>query len=153
MSGTMFFFLFNTSHSSSTNCYEVMSKRTQERRRRRRKSHSKIQSLWRNLISRCRLKDPTMLASTACENPVNTKSESQKVPLSALSVQQSGMGKPIMLASSSNFVRMEQWREVVFSSAKIQWIVEKKNEETSTQRVGHRYWYGLWHRHRIEPFS
>ena len=36
------------------------------------------------------------------KNPVNTKSESQKVPLSSLNVQQTGTTKPVMLASSSN---------------------------------------------------
>ena len=45
---------------------------------------------------------PTVLASTASENPVKTKSESQKIPLSSLNVQQTGTGKPVMLASSSN---------------------------------------------------
>ena len=43
-----------------------------------------------------------MLASTASENPVNTKSESQKVPLRSLNVQQTGTVRPAMLASSSN---------------------------------------------------
>ena len=55
-----------------------------------------------NLVSRCRVRDPTVLASTASENPVKTKSESQNVPLSSLNVQQTGTGKPEMLASSSN---------------------------------------------------
>ena len=55
-----------------------------------------------NLASRCRVREPTVLASTASENPGDTKSESQKVPLSSLNVQQTGTGKPIMLASSSN---------------------------------------------------
>ena len=43
-----------------------------------------------------------MLASTASENPGNTKSESQKVPLRSLNVQQTGTVRPAMLASSSN---------------------------------------------------
>ena len=43
-----------------------------------------------------------MLASTASEKPVNTKSESQNVPLSSLNVQQTGTERPVMLASSSN---------------------------------------------------
>ena len=56
-----------------------------------------------NLVSRCRVRDPTVLASTASENPVNTKSESQEVPLSSLNVQQTGTGRPVMLASSSKY--------------------------------------------------
>ena len=55
-----------------------------------------------NLVSRCRVRDPIVLASTAFENPVNTKSESQNVPLSSFNVQQTGTGRPVILASSSN---------------------------------------------------
>ena len=58
--------------------------------------------LMTNVVSRCRVRDPTVLASNASENPGNTKSESQKVPLSSLNVQQTGTGKPVMLASSSS---------------------------------------------------
>ena len=55
-----------------------------------------------NLVSRCRVRDPTVLASTASENPGDTKSESQNVLLSSLNVQQTGTGRPVLLASSSN---------------------------------------------------
>ena len=55
-----------------------------------------------NLVSRCRVRDPTVLASIASENPGNTKSESQNVPLSSFNVQLTGTGKPVTLASSSN---------------------------------------------------
>ena len=75
--------LFNISHFSSINKCQAMSKMT-------------------NLVSRCRVRDPTVLASTASENPGKTKSESQNVPLSSLNVQQAGTGRPVMLASSSN---------------------------------------------------
>ena len=43
-----------------------------------------------------------MLASTASESPGKTKSESQKVPLSSLNVQQTSTGRPVLGASSSN---------------------------------------------------
>ena len=92
--------LFNISHFSSTNCSEVMSKRTQKDSGE--ETVTAKSKPMTNLVSRCRARDPTVLASTACENPVNTKSESQKVPLSSLNVQQTGTGKPLMLASSSN---------------------------------------------------
>ena len=65
-----------------------------------------------NFVSRCREGDPTVLASTASENPGNTKSESQNVPLNSLNVQQTGTRKPGTLASSSNF-------QVAFSCAEI----------------------------------
>ena len=48
---------------------------------------------------------------------------------------------------------MEHWRQVVFSSVEIWWNVWNKYGETRRWQVCHRWWYGLWHRHRIEPFS
>ena len=35
----------------------------------------------------------------------------------------------------------------------IWWNVGSKNGETRRWQVCHRWWYGLWHSHRIEPFS
>ena len=55
-----------------------------------------------NLVSRYSVRDPTVLASIASENAVNTKSESQEVPLSSFNVQQTGTGRPVMLPCSSN---------------------------------------------------
>ena len=63
--------------------------------------------------------DPTVLASTASENPVNTKSESQKVPLSSLIVQQTGTERPVLGASSSNYSEWnieEKWSSQVLKS-------------------------------------
>ena len=77
-----------------------MSKRTQEDAGEERVT-AKSKSMT-NLVSRCRVRDTTVLASTASENPENTKSESQEVPLSPLNVQQTGTVRPVMLASSSN---------------------------------------------------
>ena len=57
---------------------------------------------------------------------------------------------------------MEHWRKVVFSRVEIWWNAGSKNGETrgwTTVHPGHRQvchrwrWYGLWHRHRIEPCS
>ena len=48
---------------------------------------------------------------------------------------------------------MEYWRKVVFSRVEIWWNVGSKNGETRVWQVCHRWWYGLWHRHRIEPFA
>ena len=44
-----------------------------------------------------------MLASTASESPVKTKSESQKVPLSSWNEQQTRTGRHVMGASSSKY--------------------------------------------------
>ena len=92
--------LFNISHFSIINSVKAMSKRTQEDAGEERVT-AKPKPMT-NLVSRCRERDPTVLASIASENLVNTKSESQKVPLSSLNLQQTGTGKPVMLASSLN---------------------------------------------------
>ena len=63
-------FLFNISHLSSTNCLEVMSKRTQnDAGEERVKAISK--SIM-NLVSRCSVRNPNVLASPASESPVKT---------------------------------------------------------------------------------
>ena len=48
---------------------------------------------------------------------------------------------------------MEHWRQVVFSSVAIWWNVGNKYGKTRLWQVCHRWWYGLWHRRRIGPFS
>ena len=87
--------LFNISHFSSAECSEVMSKRTQKESGEKRVTAKSWPMT--NLVSRCRARDPIVLASTASENPGNTKSESQKVPLSSLNVQLTGTGNPLLL--------------------------------------------------------
>ena len=59
--------LFNISHFSSINKCKAMSKRTQEDAGEERVTR-KTKPMT-NLVSRCRARDPTVLASTACENP------------------------------------------------------------------------------------
>ena len=56
-----------------------------------------------NSVSRYSVRDPNVLASTASESAGKTKSESQKVPLSSLNVQQTRTVGPVMGASSSNY--------------------------------------------------
>ena len=48
-----------------------------------------------NLVSRYRVRDPNVLASTASESSGKTKSESQNVPLSSLNVQQTRTERPV----------------------------------------------------------
>ena len=88
--------LFNISHFSSTNCLEVMSKRTQE------DTVTAKSKPMMNLVSRCSIRHPNVLASTASQSPVKTKSESQHVPLSSLNVQQTCTERPVLGACSSN---------------------------------------------------
>ena len=101
MNGIIFCVCSTSAIFSSTNCLEVMSKRTQEdagEEKVRAKSKPMI-----NLVSRYSARDPNVLASIASENPGNTESESQKVPLSSLNVQQPRTGRLVMGASSSDY--------------------------------------------------
>ena len=75
---------FNMSHFSSINSLEATAK-------------SKPMM---NLVSRYRVRDPNVLASTASESPEQTKAESQNVSLSSLIVQQTSTGRPVLGVSS-----------------------------------------------------
>ena len=97
----MFVCLFNISHFSSTDCSEVMSKRTQEDAGEERVTAKSKPMM--NLVSRYSVRDPNVLASTASESTGKTKSESQKVLLSSLNEQQPRTGRLVMCASSSNY--------------------------------------------------
>ena len=75
-----------------------------------------------NLVSRYSAMDPNVLASTASENPENTKPESQKVPLSSWNEQQSRTVRPVMGASSSDYSEWnidEKWSSQEWKSDEI----------------------------------
>ena len=112
--------LFNISHFSSTNCLEVLSKRTQKDAGEERvTAKSKPMT---NLVSRCRVRDPNALASTASESPGKTKSESQNVPLGSLNVQQTRTGRLVMGACSSNYSEWnidEKWSSQEWKSGEM----------------------------------
>ena len=71
--------LFNISHFSSTECSEVMSKRTQEDAGQERVTAKSNPMM--NLVSRCSERAPSALSSTASDSPGKTRYESQ-IPLS-----------------------------------------------------------------------
>ena len=93
--------LFNISHFSSVNSLEAMPKRTQEDAGEERVTAKSKPMM--NLVSRYSVRDPNVLAPTASESPVKTKSESQNVPLSSFNVRQTSTGRPVLGASSSNY--------------------------------------------------
>ena len=76
--------LFNISHFSSTECSEVMSKRTQKDAGEERVT-AKSKPIM-NLVSQCSERTPDVLASTASESPRKTRHESQ-LPLSSWNEQ------------------------------------------------------------------
>ena len=74
-----------------------------------------------NLVSRCRVRDPTVLASTASESPEKTKHESQ-IPLSSWNEQQPRTGRLVMDAYSSNYSEWttdEKWSSQEWKSNEV----------------------------------
>ena len=74
-----------------------------------------------NLVSRCSVRDPNVLASTASQSPVKTRYESQ-IPLSSWNVQQTGTGRPVMRAISSNYSEWnidEKWSSQEWKSGEM----------------------------------
>ena len=92
--------LFNVSHFLSTNCSEVMSKRTQEDAGEERVTAKSKPMM--NLISRCSERIPDVLASTASESPGRTRYESQ-LPLSSWNEQHQRTGRLVLDACSSSY--------------------------------------------------
>ena len=144
--------LFNISHFSSTNCLEVMSKRTQEDAGEERFTAKSKPMM--NLVSRCSVRDRNVLASTASESPGKTQSESQK-PVSSWNEQQPRTGRPVVALAHQTTQNGIYWRKVVFSRVDIWWNVGSKNGETRKWTIsrfvhtahGQIYcwwrWYGL----------
>ena len=75
MNGIIFCCLFNISHFSSTDCSEVMSKRTQKDSGEERVAAKPKPMM--NLVSRCSERTLDVLASIASQIPVKTRHESQ----------------------------------------------------------------------------
>ena len=92
--------LFNISHFSSRDRSEVMSKRTQKDSGEERVTAKSKPMM--NLVSRCSVRDPNVLASTASESPGKTRYESQ-IPLSSWNEQQPRTGRLVMGAGSSDY--------------------------------------------------
>ena len=112
--------LFNISHFSSINNHEAMSKRTQEDASEERVT-AKSKPIM-NLVSRHRVRDPNVLASTASESPGKTNSENQNVPPNSLNVQQTITERPVLCASSSNYSEWnigDRWSSQVWKSGEM----------------------------------
>ena len=92
--------LFNIGHFSSTVCSEVMSERTQKDASEERVTAKSKPMM--NLVSRCSVRDPNVLASTASESPGKTRDETQ-IPLSSWNEQHQRTGRLVMGARSSDY--------------------------------------------------
>ena len=148
MNGIIFCVCSTSAIFSSINSLKAMSKRTQEDASEERVTAKSKPMM--NLVSRYSVRDPNVLAS---ESRVKTKSESQNVPLSSFNVLQTSTVRPVLGASSSNYSEWNidaQWSSQEWKSG------EMSGTSTGTpvdDKFCHRWRYGLWHRHRIEPFS
>ena len=141
--------LFNNSHFSSTDCSEVMSKRTQKESGEERVTAKSKPMM--DLVSRYSVRDPNVLASNASESPVKTRHESQ-FPLSSRTEQHHRTGRLVKDAYSSNYSEWnvdtnwssQKWksdeliedrtgRPVVFAQHTDRFIVENDNMDSYTE--------------------
>ena len=118
--------LFYISHFSSSDCSEVMSKRTQKDSGEERVTAKSKPMM--NLVSRCSdERTPDMLPSTASKSPGKTRHESQ-FPLSPQTEQQFRTVRPVVYAFSS---RYSEWNvDKTWSSQ------EWKSDELTEDRTG-----------------
>ena len=137
---------------SSVPSIVLLRSRKEHKKMQVKKESQQSQSRWWISVSRYRVRDPNVLASTASESPRKTKSRSPNVPLSSLNVQQTSTVRPVLGASSSGYSEWnfdEKWSSQVWKSGEM--------SNTSTERLENDKIVidddMDWHRHRIEPFS
>ena len=118
-----------------------------------------------NLVAQCSERTPDVLASTASESPGENqiwKSITSELVDWAASLNREDLLRTLAHQTTVRLLRMKHWRKVVFSRVEIWWNVGSKNGETrgwTTVHPAHRQvchwwrWYGLSHRHGIEPFA
>ena len=112
-------YLFNISHFGSINKCKVMSKRTQEDAGEERVTAKSKPMM--NLVLRCSVRNPDVLASTASESPGKTGYESQ-IPLSSWTEQQPRTPRPVMDACSSIYSEWntdEKWSSQEWKSDEV----------------------------------
>ena len=100
MSGIIFLCLFNMGHFNSTDCSEVMSRRTQEESGEERVTAKSKPMM--NLVSRCSERTPVVLPSTASESPVKPRHESQFL-LRLQTEKYDRTVRPVVYAYSSSY--------------------------------------------------
>ena len=141
--------LFNISHFSSTDCSEVMSKRTQKDSGEERVTAKSKPMM--NLVSRCSERTPDVLPSIASESPGKTRHENQ-FPLRSRTEQHHRTGRLVEDAYSSSYSvwtvdktwSSHEWksdelmedrtgRPVVFAQHTDRFIVENDNMDSYTE--------------------
>ena len=129
-----FLCLYNISHFSSINGLEAMSKRTQEDGGEERVTAKSKPMM--NLVSRCSVRDPNVLPSTALESLEKSRSGCQ-LPFDFVDWAASKNGETCDGRKLIRLLRMENWWQVVFSRLEIWWNVEHKYGDTHIWQVCH----------------
>ena len=110
--------LFNISHFSSTDCSEVMSKRTQKDSGEERVTATSKPMM--SLIARA----PSALSSSASESPEKTRYESQS-PLSMQAENYDRMVKPVVCRDTSHERHHHRLVESTHSASYSEWNIDK----------------------------
>ena len=109
LNGIIFCVFLNISHFSSTNCSEVMSKRTQKDAGEEGVRVTAKSKPMMNLFSRCSERNPDVLASIASESRVKTRYESQ-LPSSYWNEQRTGrLVSDAYSSSYSEWIADKNW--------------------------------------------
>ena len=120
--------LFNISHFSSTECSQVMSKRTHKDSGEERVTAKSKPMM--SLVSRCSERTPDVLASTASESREKTRFESQLLR-SSWTEQHLRTGRRVMGACSSSYL---EWNAVLVWSSQ-EWKSDELVEVTTGRLV------------------
>ena len=131
--------LFDISHLSSTDCSEMMSKRTQKESGEERVTAKSKPVM--NLVSRCSERTHDVFASTASESPVKTKYESQS-PRSSWTEQHLRTERPVVSVYSSSH---SEWNVDKFWSSQ-EWKSDELMEDR-TERLVNEQPPGLFTQH------
>ena len=111
--------LFNISHFSSTDCSEVMSKRTQEE-----SGEERVTAKSRPMMSLIAMA-PSTLSSSATESPVKRSNESQS-PLSMQAEKYDRTGKPVVCRDTRHENRHHhRFVESTYSASCSEWDADK----------------------------
>ena len=117
--------LFNISHFSSTDCSEVMTKRTKKDANEERVTAKSKPMM--NFVSRCSVRNPNVLLSSASESPGKNRHESP-FPLNPQTEQHYRTGRSVVYAYSSNY---SEWNvDKPWSSQ------ERKSDKLMEDRTG-----------------
>ena len=119
--------LFNISHFSSTNCSEMMSKRTQKDSGEERVTAKSKPMM--NLVSRCSERTPDVLASSASESTGKTRHESP-ITLTSWTEQHQRTGRLVKDAYSSSYSEWNADKNWSSQQWKSDESMEVRNRET-----------------------